>query len=49
VRQTAKPLTSARNLAAGPHADVFYLWLLLALELIATGWLRHWSRAHHGG
>lgn len=49
MRQTAKPLTSARQFASGPHSDVFYLWLLLALELIATGWLRNWSRNHHGG
>lgn len=37
------------GLLGGQHSDVFYLWLLLALELLATGWLRSWSRNHHGG
>lgn len=42
----AKPLA---GLLDGQHSDVYYLWLLLALELVATGWLRSWSRNHHGG
>lgn len=37
------------GLFSGQHSDVYYLWLLLALELVATGWLRSWSRNHHGG
>lgn len=49
MRQTAKPLTSVKQLAAGQHSEIFYLWLLLALELVVTGWLRHWSHNHHGG
>lgn len=40
----------ARNrIGLGVHGDVFYLWLLLALELAATAALRRWSRNHHGG
>lgn len=31
------------------HADAFYLWILIAFELIATLALRNWSRNHHGG
>lgn len=31
------------------HADAFYLWVLVALELLATVVLRNWSRHHHGG
>jgi hypothetical protein len=42
----ARPLS---GLFAGQHTDVYYLWLLLALELVATAWLRSWSRNHHGG
>ena len=33
----------------GEHQDAFYLWVLLALELLATALLRQWSRNHHGG
>lgn len=34
----------------GPeHEDVFYLWVLLGLELAAMWILRGWSRNHHGG
>lgn len=29
--------------------DTQYLWLLVILEVAAHGWLRHWSRSHHGG
>jgi hypothetical protein len=46
----AAPLTGkVSGLVSGPHSDVYYLWLLLALELLATAWLRQWSRYHHGG
>jgi hypothetical protein len=31
------------------HADVFYLWVMIGLELLATVMLRSWSRHHHGG
>ena len=31
------------------HADAYYLWILLGLELFATLLLRNWSRNHHGG
>jgi hypothetical protein len=31
------------------HADAFYLWVLIGLELVATAFLRNWSRHHHGG
>lgn len=34
---------------SGVHADTFYLWMLVALELAATAILRSWSRNHHGG
>lgn len=37
------------GVVSGQHSDVFYLWVLLVLELLATGWLRSWSRNHHGG
>jgi hypothetical protein len=33
----------------GVHPDVFYLWTLVAFELLATVALRNWSRNHHGG
>ena len=33
----------------GVQSDVFYLWVLIALELLATVALRSWSRNHHGG
>lgn len=29
--------------------DELYLWLLVALELGAIGWLRHQFRRRHGG
>lgn len=45
-RRTAA--TRRLNLA-GIGADTFYLWVLLALELLATVVLRSWSRNHHGG
>jgi hypothetical protein len=32
-----------------PDGDTRYLWALLAIEFVLTGWLRHWSRNHHGG
>ena len=38
-----------RGLGSGQHSTVYYLWLLLGLELVATWGLRHWSRHHHGG
>ena len=36
----------ARNLQLG---DEVYLWILVALELGAMGWLRHYFRKRHGG
>lgn len=37
------------SIGSAAHADAFYLWILLALELALTGFLRNWSRHHHGG
>lgn len=37
------------GLVSGERSEVFYLWLLLALETAAMVWLRNWSRNHHGG
>ena len=39
-----------KGLFLGPaQADAFYLWTLLAIELVLTALLRQWSRNHHGG
>jgi hypothetical protein len=32
-----------------PQGAAFHRWVLLAIELVLTGALRHWSRNHHGG
>ena len=32
-----------------PAGDALYLWVLIALELGATYWLRHVFRRRHGG
>lgn len=44
-RRTAATRLNLSNIGA----DTFYLWVLLALELLATLVLRSWSRNHHGG
>lgn len=34
----------------GPeHEDVFFLWVLLGIEVAAMWILRGWSKNHHGG
>jgi hypothetical protein len=39
----------ARRRGGGQITDAHYLWLLVALEVLAHGALRRWSRSHHGG
>jgi len=30
-------------------SPVFYLWLLVGIEVVLMGWLRHSFRRYHGG
>lgn len=48
VKAGARPRT-ARVGSGVDRPTVFYLWLLLGLELLATVALRSWSSGHHGG
>ena len=40
---------AGKRLGGSTHPDVYYLWILLGLELAATWALRAWSSNHHGG
>lgn len=33
----------------GVAAPVFYLWVLVGIEVLLMGWLRHSFRRYHGG
>jgi hypothetical protein len=33
----------------GLNGPTGYLWLLVAIEVMLMGWLRHAHRLHHGG
>lgn len=49
VSPTPGPAGGRRRRRTVALDDAHYLWLLVILEVLAHGWLRHWSRSHHGG
>ena len=40
---------AGRRRGAPALTDAHYLWMLVALEVLAHIGLRRWSRSHHGG
>lgn len=37
------------GLAGGALGPTVYLWIMVAVEALLMGWLRHANRRHHGG